>query len=72
MHEDFFFQLIRNSLKMSNFVKNEIYSNDKDLVYMFMYTYLTSIWPCFYILVYIYYQVQTSTRPELREEQFYL
>lgn len=53
MHGDFFFQLISNSLKMSNFVKNEIYSNDKDLVYMFMYTYLTSIWPCFYILVYI-------------------
>lgn len=30
MHEDFFFQIIRNSLKMSNFVKNEIYSNDKE------------------------------------------
>lgn len=30
MHENFFFQLINNSLKMSNFVKNEIYFNDKE------------------------------------------
>lgn len=30
MHENFFFQLISNSLKMSNFVKNEIYFNDKE------------------------------------------
>lgn len=30
MHEKFFFQLISNSLKMSNFVKNEIYFNDKE------------------------------------------
>lgn len=30
MHEKIFFQLISNSLKMSNFVKNEIYFNDKE------------------------------------------
>lgn len=30
MHENFFFQLISNSLKMSYFVKNEIYFNDKE------------------------------------------